>query len=407
MRKVLIIDDDRIVRLEVNKVLTSADYKVLEASGPLDGIERAKREQPDLILLDVLMPGMDGISVLRQLRDDPALRDIPVIVVTSCGSEAQVAACLEEGAIDHITKPFSHRLLCARVSAGIWKRTMSAFVDELNASPAAARADQATLVAFLGAKGGVGTTTLAANAACVAALNKKAVILCEMRPTFGSLSLQFNAQPRGHLGALAKAADGLSDVDWDDYLVRDSSGLRILFGPQADDGDIRLEAAQARQIIEALQPCAHLIFLDLAAGLTDFNREMLKLCDRVVLVLDCEPTSVGASSLILDQLQQTSIRHSIKAVVVKRTELSMPPKIDAVQASLGCDLIGVVPPGADALARAAKTGATLVALQPDNLVAAAIRRLTEEHLLESSKGPVVPIAPEMSSAAARGVPPVA
>ncbi len=378
MRRVLIIDDDRMLRREVTKAL-SDDFEVLEAAEPLAGIRRAQADQPDLILLDVLMPKMDGISVLRQLRGDATTSKIPVIMVTSLGSDDQVAACLEEGAIDHITKPFSHRVLCARTTAALNKLKMSEMAAEAAASgdtsPAAHR-----VVAFLGAKGGVGTTTLAANCGAVAASNGDSVILSELRSTFGSLSLQLNAQPCANLGTLLQAQGKLSGIDWDDYLVRDASGLRILFGPRVDECDLTLDASRAKFVIDALKPRAKLTYLDLAPGLTELNSEILKMCDRVVLVVDCEMTSIAAAKGIVDQLQQTSIRHSIKAVLVKRTPLSVPPRVDEVRSILGCDHIGTVPPGADALALAVKIGSTLVTLQPNDLVSATIRQLAEQHM---------------------------
>jgi pilus assembly protein CpaE len=274
-------------------------------------------------------------------------------------------------------------MLCARVSAVLAKRQLSTMAAKMESSESASNAEQ-RVVAFLGAKGGVGTTTVAANCASVAALSGNAAILCELRSNFGSLSLQLNARPREHVGTLLRPQECTQGADPDDYLVRDSSGLRILFGPPMDELDIGLTGPQAKIVIDALRPHAKLIFLDLAAGLNDLNNEIVKMCDRVVLVLDCEMTSIGAAKGIIDQLQQTSIRHSIKAVVVKRTPLSVPPRIDQVQSILGCDLIGTIPPGADALALAVKTGSTLATLQPEDLISATIRRLTEHMFVENS-----------------------
>lgn len=383
MRRILIIDDDRMVRREVNRALSKEDYEVIEAPEPTQGLQLAKSEQPDLVLLDVLMPGMDGITVLRHLRNNEATRGIPVIMVTSLGSEDQVAACLEEGACDHVTKPFSHRLLCARVAAALLKERMSAFAEERDSS-----AGGGQVIAFLGVKGGVGATTLAANAATAAAECGGSVILCELRPTFGTLSLQLNAQPGEHLGTLTSAMSELTHLAWDCYLISDSTGLRILFGPQSEDRDIRLDADGAARILDALRPLASTIFLDLEAGLTKLNREILKCCNRVVLVSDCEPTSVAATKLIADQLQQRALRHSIKAVIVRRTEIVQGPKIDEIRSALGCNLIGVIPPSADAIAHAAKAGATLVTLRPDDVAAASIRQLTEEQWLARRPAPV-------------------
>jgi len=380
MRRILVIDDDRILQRDVCKALSEGDYEVSVAMDAVEGIRRAQTGQPDLILLDVVMPGMDGIGVLQQLRADPSTSTIPVIMVTSLGSEDQIAACLEEGALDHITKPFSHRFLRARIDAARSKRRS----DVHDTSSGSGNSSQ--VIAFLGAKGGVGTTTLAANAATVAAHSTDSTLLCELRPSPGTLAQQLNAQPRENLGGLLQLISTTSTVAWDCFLVRDSGGLRILFGPQPFDGPAGLNKSRVPSLIDALRAQAGTVFLDLEAGLTELNCEILKHCDQVVLTTDCEPTSLAAASAIIETLQQTSIRHSIKAVAVKRTGLAVQPKVEELHSALNCNLIGVIPPGADALTHAARTGASIVTLQPDDAVALSIRRLTEEHLL--SRHPV-------------------
>lgn len=381
MHRILIIDDDRMLRREVNKALCN-EYEVSEASDPELGIAIAIESKPDLILLDVLMPKMDGISVLRSLRREPATSAIPVIMVTSLGADDQVAACIEEGAVDHITKPFSHRMLRARVSSALSKTHFGNLSAQIIQDEERASCNQ--VVAFLGTKGGVGASTVAANVATVAAQSGQNAILCELRPTAGSLSLQLNASPRDHLGTMINDCE-LEGFDVNNYLVRDSSGLRILFGPRLADKDVNLDQASMTLIIESLKQNCEALYLDLTAGLTNLNRQILALCNRVVLVLDCELTSVVTAKAVVDELQQTSIRHAIKAIVVKRTPLSIPPPISEIRELLGCDMIGTLPPSADALALAIRTGSTLSVIEPESLMSATVRQLTHDHLLTSNK----------------------
>ena len=79
----------------------------------------ANREMPDLILLDVMMPGLGGVEVLRRLKNDPALRAVPVIMVSAKGHERDVLSGLKGGAIDYIVKPFSLKELSARVELAL------------------------------------------------------------------------------------------------------------------------------------------------------------------------------------------------------------------------------------------------------------------------------------------------
>jgi len=145
--KILVVDDEpRNIRL-MEAVLTSHGYAVTSASSGPEALERVKGDLPDLVLLDIQMPEMNGYDVCRRLRDDPATRFLPVVMVTSSDSEVRVSA-LEVGADDFITKPLNQQELLARVRSLIrikqyhdtiesqaaelteWNRTLEARVGE-------------------------------------------------------------------------------------------------------------------------------------------------------------------------------------------------------------------------------------------------------------------------------------
>ena len=111
---ILVVDDElRNVRL-FDAVLSSAGFRVTSAAAGSDALESVKRELPDLILLDIHLPGITGYEVCRRLRADPATRFLPVVMVTSSDREVRLDA-IEAGADDFITKPFNHQELLARV----------------------------------------------------------------------------------------------------------------------------------------------------------------------------------------------------------------------------------------------------------------------------------------------------
>ncbi|MDD0811097.1 two-component system response regulator [Curvibacter sp. RS43] len=115
-RPVVLVVDDMPDNLTVLGELLQADYRVRAAnSGPAALRLAASEPQPDLILLDVMMPGMDGLEVLRQLQSDPALRHIPVLFVTAMDDTADEAHGLALGALDYITKPLRPAIVKARV----------------------------------------------------------------------------------------------------------------------------------------------------------------------------------------------------------------------------------------------------------------------------------------------------
>ena len=111
---ILVIEDERKIALGLQNYLESAGFSTITASDGTSGLAMARREQPDLILLDVMLPGMDGFAVCRALRAESS---VPIIMLTARIEEADSLIGLELGADDYITKPFSPRQVVARIKA--------------------------------------------------------------------------------------------------------------------------------------------------------------------------------------------------------------------------------------------------------------------------------------------------
>jgi len=115
MPKVLIVDDIRTdVRL-IADVLRPQGYDCIQASNGTEALERARAERPDLILLDIVMPGQDGFATCRQLKRDPRTRDIPVVFVSSKNGDSDRFWGRKQGAADYLAKPFTPSDLVAMV----------------------------------------------------------------------------------------------------------------------------------------------------------------------------------------------------------------------------------------------------------------------------------------------------
>jgi DNA-binding response OmpR family regulator len=115
---ILIVDDDEDLRLLARKALERADYRVLEARDGIEGLEMAAKCQPDLLLLDLNMPGMDGLEVLRRLRESETSQALPVLVLTAQGDEEGIRRSFATGATDFLAKPFTAGLE-ARVRSNV------------------------------------------------------------------------------------------------------------------------------------------------------------------------------------------------------------------------------------------------------------------------------------------------
>ena len=118
MKRILVVEDDRDIALSLRlKLERDGGFAVATAEDGATGLRLAQEQPPDLVLLDVNLPGMDGFEVCRRLRREPATAGIPVIMVTARIDEADRVAGLELGADDYITKPFSPKEALARVRA--------------------------------------------------------------------------------------------------------------------------------------------------------------------------------------------------------------------------------------------------------------------------------------------------
>ena len=117
--KIIVVDDEEDILELVRHNLAREGYQVICATTGEKAIEKARSERPDLVVLDLMLPGIDGLQVARTLKEDARTRSIPIIMLTAKGEEADIVTGLELGADDYITKPFSPRVLIARIRAVI------------------------------------------------------------------------------------------------------------------------------------------------------------------------------------------------------------------------------------------------------------------------------------------------
>jgi two-component system cell cycle response regulator DivK len=114
-RKILVVDDQEDNRRILRDLLAVAGFDVVEAADGLEAVTRAQAEAPDLILMDIQLPGIDGYEATRRIKALPALQAVPLIAVTSYALSGDEGRALEAGCDGYVTKPFSPRALLAKV----------------------------------------------------------------------------------------------------------------------------------------------------------------------------------------------------------------------------------------------------------------------------------------------------
>jgi two-component system alkaline phosphatase synthesis response regulator PhoP len=128
--RILVVDDEEDLLELVKYNLTKEGYRVAAVSSGEEAIRRARNDLPDLMVLDLLLPSVDGLEVCRVIKNDVRTKHIPVVMLTAKGEEADMVTGLEMGADDYLAKPFSPRVLIARIKAVLRRRAQAAADDE-------------------------------------------------------------------------------------------------------------------------------------------------------------------------------------------------------------------------------------------------------------------------------------
>ena len=129
--KILLVDDDANARIILNRVLTKAGYEIMEASNGREALEAASKFKPDVMLIDWMMPEMDGEQLAKWIKSDATLRFTYIILLTAKGDVKDRVRGLQAGADDYITKPAPHQEVLARVESGVRVRTLHKEIQQL------------------------------------------------------------------------------------------------------------------------------------------------------------------------------------------------------------------------------------------------------------------------------------
>ncbi len=119
MKKVLIIDDHPDMIDFLSHLLEMMGFAVVSANNGMEGVEKAMEAKPDLILMDIVMSGRDGLEATRIIRSNPQIKDIPILAVTSLFRESELRGCIEAGCNDYLMKPFTFKQLRKKIQKTI------------------------------------------------------------------------------------------------------------------------------------------------------------------------------------------------------------------------------------------------------------------------------------------------
>ena len=353
--KVLLVEDNRIEAHQTQHWLASdksGGFSVQWVERLDLAVKRLSQSGIDIVLLDLNLPDSRGIETFLALhRMAPG---VPIIVLTGEDDESLGVAAVEKGAQDYLVKHQVDGSKLARLVrfALVRQRARVAPVDE------ATHGTPGRVIGFMGAKGGVGTTTVALHVALTLAKQRKSVILAELRPSFGTLAYRLHQDPiKGLRGLLDQFPEHLAGTDLDKLLCHGPTHLRILFGPKCTDVFKEIPPGQATSVVEGLLRMAEFVILDLPNQPSEATQAAALACHFICVVTEREPGSVASAKAALNQLKSWGLDDNrVSTVIVNRTDYSSQVNSSEIEALLGCQISGVVPPGSSATLQALVSG---------------------------------------------------
>jgi CheY-like chemotaxis protein len=368
MAEVLLIVDDDVDTLRlVGLMLQRQGYTILTANNGQQAINMVVEEQPDLILLDVMMPGMDGYEVTRHLRGDPNTADIPIIMFTAKTQLDDKVTGFEAGADDYLTKPTQPRELFAHVKA-VLARSMKS--RKTTKTPAIEGVEQGKVIGVLAAKGGLGVSTMVTNLGI--ALYKKtqqSTIVAEFRPGQGNIGLNLGYVRFETINNLLElTVSELSPRDIKNCLVSHNSGIKLLLASyQPKDARYITFSETFETIIRNLATMAKYVILDLGPSLPPITEQTLSHCDELLIIIEPIPVTITQTRELLTELNARGFeQEQIKVILVNRTEADYLMTPTQIQEQLGANIDLVCTPATEILYQASANHTTVVINQPDS-----------------------------------------
>jgi MinD-like ATPase involved in chromosome partitioning or flagellar assembly/ActR/RegA family two-component response regulator len=375
MANVLIIDDNEMFCDLLSQMVVDLGHQVSCALTLAEGLKEATASEFEVIFLDVFLPDGNGLEILPRLRQLPAAPE--VIIITGAGNQDGADLAMKNGAWDYVEKQSSIKQMILPLIRAVKYQEEKKSRRRLQNT---CQVKQGKILGFIGAKGGVGTTTVALNVAAVLAQQKPKVIAVELQAGRGTFSLMLNQNPEANLqGLLQLDPESLAAPDLERFLYKSSSGLQVLFGPQKPEDFKAIDPQRAMTLIKKLAELAEYVVLDLPAYPAEALQAVISCCSQVVLVTERQQFSVQTGKTLLESCRLWGMNGALKgAIITNRIILPMAMKIENIKSHLGCKIIGIVPYSVEACSMSQISGQPIALFQPTNIAALSLIEITNK-----------------------------
>lgn len=303
MAKVLIVDDDAELLHMVGMMLERGGHIPVLVERPEEAAGRIQEEQPDVVIVDVMMPTMSGHDLTRELRETEAFKDLPILVLTARSQAIDRQAALESGANDYLSKP-------------VVPKELMEHLDALLHQPA--KAPGRMTISLFSLRGGVGRTTLAVNlAAALRRVSQEEVCLVDLSPSSGQAAMHLRLQARRTWADLPS----VNQLEWGNlksHLLMHQSGLRLLAAPPDPQLPIAPSGELTTAVLEILRANAVFTIVDLPPIFNPAVQTALEMSDMILHVVTPEVISVQIALQSVKAITRADINVEQKAFILNQ-----------------------------------------------------------------------------------------
>jgi len=359
MANILVVDDDRDILRLLEFTLKRVGHIVITAPNGEIGLAETKAQKPDLIVCDIMMPKMTGYDFCKQVRADPNVEHIPIIMFSARFQPIDKQTALDAGATDYLPKSTAPDALVNRINE---------LLPHTSKKPA-----QGTIGLF-SLRGGAGTTSLAVNLSIALTLTQKTdVALVDLAIHGGHTAVMLGMRPASNFSQAATAVkNGADPAAVKSHFMKHSSGIELLASPPNF-----VQTSLDNSLLKMLNGLASIYpitVLDVPHILEPNFSPILQMVDTLILVLTTDMPSLQSTALALQGLQKLGIPDNKIELVVNQITPANSLPTDTIQKALKRPIRAVIPFEAD-MVKAINSGKPMLLIAPQSPATAAIGQL--------------------------------
>jgi DNA-binding response OmpR family regulator len=307
--KILVVDDDPAGQRLIKYMLSPEGYEVVTASNGISGLQMATQQSPDLVILDIMLPGLDGFEVCRRLREGSNTGNISIVMLSGKAQESDRDTGLKMGADAYLIKPVDRQELLETVNSLVHVKT------EIT------KQRHGKIITLIGARGGVGTSTITTNISVALARKGHSILIVDLSPSFSTLADMMGLTIEQSAAGLFKGTGGVISPSMIKELIVDhSSGVKLLWADVFPEEYGSLTRENVDTLMRETGNLVDFVIVDLPASPSDHAVAALTAADTVVIVSGATTEALERLNISVRRLSRFGINDDkIKLILVDKS----------------------------------------------------------------------------------------